>query len=335
MKRNTTSVIKFKKLCLALGLPSYAVVGILECLWHITAREAPRGDIGRLSNEEIALGMDWVEDPDRLIGALVACRWIDENAEHRLIVHDWPDHTEDATHTKLFRAIETFADGTVPKARSIGSEEKKRLDRLWASAQVQETTANHMPDDTRTSANHMPDVLPKPKPLPKPTTSPLPPSPASEPGGARTSGDDVDVGLTLQGTIDEIWEIYPAEAKHGNPTFEKSGIKAALLGCGLDPPQVHYAKVLAGVKRMVASFEQRTSEDRKTYIPGFKKFFGERKWEGEWEVRKPKEPDKPEESVSMFDPKGILFAVREDEVEELIAKGWTRELVKPVKVANW
>ena len=53
------------------------------------------------------------------------------------------------------------------------------------------------------------------------------------------------------------------------------------------------------------------------------------KWEGEWEVRKPKEPDKPEESVSMFDPKGILFAVREDEVEELIAKGWTRELVKP------
>ncbi len=27
--------------------------------------------------------------------------------------------------------------------------------------------------------------------------------------------------------------------------------------------------------------------------------------------------------------------IREDEVEELIAKGWTRELVKPVKVAHW
>ena len=48
MKRNTIDHPKTKALARALGLPLYSGVGVLEALWHWTARHAPAGDVGRL-----------------------------------------------------------------------------------------------------------------------------------------------------------------------------------------------------------------------------------------------------------------------------------------------
>lgn len=92
MKLGTVDSIKFKKLKLKLGLAQWQAIGLLESLWMFTARNAPLGDIGRHSNEDIAVHLEWSGDADALILALTECRWIDESEEHRLLIHDWADH---------------------------------------------------------------------------------------------------------------------------------------------------------------------------------------------------------------------------------------------------
>ena len=98
MKHTVPDCIKFKKLCRRLypdmdkDMRHVLVVGHLELLWHSTQSNAPAGDIGRYSDEEIAIEVRWSEEPERLISALVECGWIDPCSEHRFVIHDWSDH---------------------------------------------------------------------------------------------------------------------------------------------------------------------------------------------------------------------------------------------------
>jgi hypothetical protein len=101
---------KLKRLVRALKVPQYAAVGILESLWHLTAREAPEGNIGKLSNEDIAIWIDWDGDSDALIYALVASGWIDEDEYQRLMIHDWQEHADDATKKAMDRQKRKVAD---------------------------------------------------------------------------------------------------------------------------------------------------------------------------------------------------------------------------------
>lgn len=92
MKANTPELMKFKKLQRKLGESRRGTIGLLEGLWIEVARNSPAGDIGRFTNEEIAIMVDWDGDPDLLVDSLVECRWLDECSENRLVVHDWKDH---------------------------------------------------------------------------------------------------------------------------------------------------------------------------------------------------------------------------------------------------
>lgn len=92
MKHTTTSLLKFLKLQRRLKESRRGTVGLLELLWHSTQMNAPQGDIGKFTNEEIAILCDWEGDHDELIAALVDAKWLDESEEHRLLVHDWADH---------------------------------------------------------------------------------------------------------------------------------------------------------------------------------------------------------------------------------------------------
>lgn len=93
MKPGTPDILKFKRLHKRLGGNVRGIVGLLDLLWQRTAKEAPAGDIGRFTNEEIALLCDWDETaPDELVDALVETGWLDVIENHRLVVHDWHDH---------------------------------------------------------------------------------------------------------------------------------------------------------------------------------------------------------------------------------------------------
>lgn len=108
MKEGTESNVKFKKLKRRLNLREWETIGVLEAIWKLTRTSCPAGDIGKFSNEDIAAAIEWSGDADELIGCLVACGWIDEDEEFRLIIHDWSDHVPTylkgnfAKHNKQF-----------------------------------------------------------------------------------------------------------------------------------------------------------------------------------------------------------------------------------------
>lgn len=126
MKRQALDHTKMDLLMRKLSLPRWGCVGILESIWHLTAREAPRGDIGRLSNERIAIGIDWrgaknrpfEQEADRLVSALEEAGWIEASDEYRLVVHDWHEHADDSVRKMLSRNGRGFVtDGTNSKLR--------------------------------------------------------------------------------------------------------------------------------------------------------------------------------------------------------------------------
>ena len=108
----------------------------MECLWHLTAREAPRGDIGKLSDEDIALALDYRGDESVLIGALISCGWIDESEFDRLVIHDWADHADDSVHMKIARTnqyfVRTDGDFVRPKTGRLPQKERESADNWYS-----------------------------------------------------------------------------------------------------------------------------------------------------------------------------------------------------------
>jgi hypothetical protein len=138
--RGTLTHWKTRMLAQSLGIdPSFAL-GLLESLWHVTAEDAPGGNIGRLSNQAIAMQMFTSMDPDRLIKALIASKHLDEHPVHRLLVHDWDKHADYNTKRKV--------------ARQNGSM-------FTIGGEVQPITR----DDASLSTNNRP---PEPEPVPDP-----------------------------------------------------------------------------------------------------------------------------------------------------------------------
>jgi hypothetical protein len=125
MKAGTPQKTKFRALQQVLNARRYVVVGILELLWELTARDAPHGDIGRFTDEAIAEALD-VEPAlaRRVVNALTATGWLDEHERYRLVVHDWPEHAPYFVHTSLARKAERFADGTMPALTRIPKDRR-------------------------------------------------------------------------------------------------------------------------------------------------------------------------------------------------------------------
>lgn len=109
MKRGTPEHPKTRRLAKLLNVPQYAACGLLECLWHFSARYAIAGDIGQWSDEEIAGGVYWQGDPAQLIDALVTSGWMDRDSACRLLVHDWHDHADESVRKTLRNRGLSFA----------------------------------------------------------------------------------------------------------------------------------------------------------------------------------------------------------------------------------
>lgn len=131
MKRNTPEHPKLAALSAELRIRRYAAAGILELLWHATARFCPQGDVGRYSNPAIAGMVDWTGDPDRLVNALVKCGWLDDMGTDnplRLIVHHWSDHADDSVNKYLAAHKMHYADGKEVR-RGKQKEEQQQTSR--------------------------------------------------------------------------------------------------------------------------------------------------------------------------------------------------------------
>ena len=93
-----------------LSIPRYAAVGILECLWHWAARYARRGDVGRFTDEQVALGTGWTGDAAKLIKALLDSRWLDLCNCHRLRIHNWPKHADQTVRSSREVSLSGFLE---------------------------------------------------------------------------------------------------------------------------------------------------------------------------------------------------------------------------------
>lgn len=129
MKRGTPNHRKMHDLAKALKLPLYGAVGIMEMLWHFAGQQTPEGDIGRLTDRQIAAAVDWDKKPEALVGALLSARWLDSNSEYRLIIHDWPEHVEYEVCRKLLNDKKDFVPtyGTSAQLRVKPSDSPRSL----------------------------------------------------------------------------------------------------------------------------------------------------------------------------------------------------------------
>jgi hypothetical protein len=175
MKREAIGHTKMKRLCRRLNVPLWQAVRLLESIWLLTGREVPRGDIGKLTDEDIALAIDYRGDESELIEALVSSGWIDRDATDRLIVHDWHVHADDAVHMRLARARLYFVGGYAPKLTRLSQNERGALNKFYTRQAHGVRTAS-----TLRSAPPEPEPEPEPEPDPRQSQSQKAPSPRSD-----------------------------------------------------------------------------------------------------------------------------------------------------------
>lgn len=241
-KRTLIGSTKLKRLCRILGCPSYVAVGILESLWHMTAKEAIRGDIGRFSDSDIALGIDYDGDAAALVSALTDGRFLDRSQKHRLIVHDWPDHCEDAVHMALAREVELFADGSIPRLTKFREAERERILEAYAQkfgdlsverADSNEPSGNEQDgaqneDDAQKCAEMRTDAPESALPLPKPLLREIDIN-------ARERARD---GLGEESQPERPPDEYPNRPRPYDPAFRSECVTWALAGCVCDEATV-------------------------------------------------------------------------------------------------
>lgn len=94
MKTGTSNHPKTAMLANLLGIEKWGAVGVLNCLWEFACDYAPQGDIGKWTDEQIALGMGWARNSREFVQILLTSGWVDahDDPEVRLVIHDWKDH---------------------------------------------------------------------------------------------------------------------------------------------------------------------------------------------------------------------------------------------------
>ena len=156
--RGTLTHRTTRRLGSLLHIPACFALGIIESLWHVTGEQAPTGAIGKMSDEDIAMEMFYDGDAPAMILALVQSGFLEPNEEHRLIVHDWHIHSDDATDNKLSRNGMRYANGELPRMRRLSAKEREK-----ACARYEDPCAQMRTNAHDTAQNEEPCALPEPE----------------------------------------------------------------------------------------------------------------------------------------------------------------------------
>jgi len=129
MKRTALDNPKIDALCHALNVQRWGAIGILESLWHFTAKHAVQGDIGRWSDRDLARFVGWTRGDSRLIAGLLATKWLDSDPIHRLLVHDWAEHCDQSVRKTLVNRGLAFAVPNTPFRNGSGTLPSSRIEK--------------------------------------------------------------------------------------------------------------------------------------------------------------------------------------------------------------
>lgn len=164
MKRETLRHPKTYDLAARLNVSRAEALGFLTLLWDFTAEVATQGNIGKWPDGAIAGSCDWRGDPSSFIESLVGAGWIDRSHDHRLIVHDWPDHCERWVKAKLDKLGQSFLECYLAGGDPQSDVGDPRPERSTVASVVGSVEAS--PPRDRTEPN-----LPEPN-LPEPAAKP-------------------------------------------------------------------------------------------------------------------------------------------------------------------
>jgi hypothetical protein len=233
LKREALTHTKLKRLCRRLNIPTWQGVGLLESIWHLTAREAPRGDIGKLSDEDIALAIDYRGDESQLVEALVASGWIDRDPVERLCIHDWHDHADDAVHMKLARGRQYFVGGRAPKLSRLTGKEREAAHEYYQSCAQSHAHENTDPCAREAIVSAPPEPEPEPEPLPEPEPEL---APAVRRAIVRTLPRASDLDGQVSQRFDELWQRWPRKEQRDRAardwiSFVTVDNEAAVMAC--------------------------------------------------------------------------------------------------------
>ena len=110
MKREGLRHPKMMDLAARLSINHREAIGLLDLLFDWAIDYAIRGDIGKWTDAVIAGSVGWTEDASTLVTALVESGWLERSKEHRLIIHDWPDHVPMFARAKMKKLRLTFLE---------------------------------------------------------------------------------------------------------------------------------------------------------------------------------------------------------------------------------
>jgi len=135
MKIDCVGHIKTLKLKRELQLPRWQILGVLETLFNFAMVNADDGGVGRYSNDEIALYMEYFEDADKLVAALETSGFLEPCEENRLRIHDWEEHAPKFLKDRLDKRAkrkndtqgQTSTDCDTPRQDAASSEESEEI----------------------------------------------------------------------------------------------------------------------------------------------------------------------------------------------------------------
>jgi hypothetical protein len=201
-----------------LDLPRWGAVGLLEMLWHFTARYSPRGDVGKHSDRQIAAAMDWRAEPERLVQALVDARWLDRVEGGRLWVHDWHEHCDGAADKYLADRGERYANGAEPRRLVTTSRDKSRLAGEENGGSRDKSREVATSRDARAAAHAGARVFSSPSPSPD----------SSGVGADPEVGCHVEAVERLRRTVAEVYRRLPGARLSAEE--ERLALNVARLG---------------------------------------------------------------------------------------------------------
>jgi hypothetical protein len=110
--RAVTEHPKFARLKQLLGLSKCPTLGYLEGLWHFAGKYTPHGDLGKYGDAEIEAWLEWDGPAGKLMESFRTAGWIDTSDKHRLVIHDWHLHADNATKLSVKRSGRDFVTKT-------------------------------------------------------------------------------------------------------------------------------------------------------------------------------------------------------------------------------
>jgi hypothetical protein len=274
LKRGTPDHPKTVHVQQLLGCLRHEVVGYLELLFHWTAKYSPRGDLGKWSDQAIADGVGWRGEPSALVAALVEAGWLDRDPQHRLLVHDWHEHADEAVKISLKRkGLELdaafYRPGVTPRPAAGAPAEPCRDAVATVSRQRSDSVAT-------ASRPPLPEPLPEPEPEPDRSLSSCSPARETEPAGApaeveaAAAADDERISTSPYGPyLSALERLYPESR-----AFAVESAREALASVRTDlPDPVEFAVAL-----WIWSMSEDWREKGGRFVPPVERWIHERRW---------------------------------------------------------